>query len=67
MNKDKVKGKTNQILGETRERTGHAVGNEDMEAKGTTQVLKGKTQTAVGTIKDKAGDVKDKLKRVVKA
>ena len=66
MNKDRVKGKTNEAVGETRERAGQAIGNEDLEAKGRAQVLKGKTQSAVGTLKDKAGDVKDKVKSAVK-
>jgi len=66
MNKDKVKGKTNEAVGETRERTGQAIGNDELEAKGRAQVLKGKTQSVVGTLKDKADDVKGKVKSAVK-
>jgi uncharacterized protein YjbJ (UPF0337 family) len=66
MNKDTIKGKTNKLVGETRERTGRAVGNDEMEAKGQSQALKGKTQSAVGNLKAKAGDVKDKVKSAVK-
>jgi uncharacterized protein YjbJ (UPF0337 family) len=66
MNKDKIKGKKNEVVGETRERTGRAVGNDELEAKGQAQASKGKAQTAVGNLKDKAGDVKAKVKSAVK-
>jgi uncharacterized protein YjbJ (UPF0337 family) len=66
MNKDKAKGKTNKVVGETRERTGRAVGNDELEAKGQVQVSKGKGQSAVGDLKEKAGDVKAKVKTTVK-
>lgn len=66
MNKTTIKGKTNKVVGEAREHTGSAVGNDSLEAKGKAQVLKGKTQGAVGALKDKAGDVKDKAKSALK-
>lgn len=65
MNKDTIKGKTNEVVGEARERGGRAVGNDKMEAKGRSQASKGKVQSAVGNLKDKAGDVKDKLKTAI--
>lgn len=61
MNKDKVKGKTNELAGATRRKAGDVTGNEKMEAKGAAQQSKGKTQQAVGAVKDKAGDIKDKV------
>jgi len=66
MNKDTNKGKTNEVVGETRKRTGRAVGDDSMEAKGQAQESKGKTQSAVGNLKDKAGHMKDEVKGAVK-
>lgn len=63
MNKDKVKGKANQVVGEARKRAGHAVGNDELEAAGQSQELKGKGQSVVGELKDGAHDVEDKLKK----
>jgi uncharacterized protein YjbJ (UPF0337 family) len=66
MNKDTIKGKTNAVVGETRKRTGRAVGDDSIEAKGQAQESKGKTQSAVGNLKDKAGHMKDEVKSAVK-
>ena len=66
MNKDTIKGKTNEVVGETRKRTGRAVGNDSLEAKGQVQESHGKTQSAVGNLKDKAGHMKEKVKSAVK-
>ncbi|HEY5475239.1 MAG TPA: CsbD family protein [Tepidiformaceae bacterium] len=66
MNKTKVKGKTNKAVGEARERTGHAIGNDKVEADGLAQQAKGQTQVAIGDLKDTAGHVKDRVKKAVK-
>ena len=63
MDKDKLKGKTNEAVGATRQKAGEMTGNEDMEAKGAAQEMKGKAQGAMGAVKDKAGDLKDKVSR----
>jgi uncharacterized protein YjbJ (UPF0337 family) len=62
MNNEKVKGKTNELVGAARRKTGDVTGNESMEAKGAAQQAKGKGQEAVGEAKDMLNDAKDKLK-----
>lgn len=61
MNKDKVKGKTNELVGAGRRKTGDVTGNESMESKGAAQESKGKGQQVVGAVKDKVEDLKDKV------
>lgn len=61
MNKDKLKGKANEVAGATRRKTGDVTGNESMEAKGAAQQAKGKAQQAVGEAKSKADDLQDKV------
>lgn len=61
MNKDKVKGKTNELVGAGRRKTGDVTGNESMEAKGAAQQSKGKGQQVVGAVKDKVEDLKNKV------
>jgi uncharacterized protein YjbJ (UPF0337 family) len=65
MNKDRVKGKTNEVVGETRARAGRAIGSDRIESEGETQAAKGKTRSAVGKLKETAGDVKEKAKKAV--
>jgi uncharacterized protein YjbJ (UPF0337 family) len=61
MGADKIKGKTNEVIGGARRKAGDVTGNEEMEAKGVEQQYKGKGQGAVGKVKDKAEDLKDKV------
>lgn len=61
MNSDKVKGKTNEMVGGVRRKAGEVTGNESMEAKGAAQQMKGKGQGMVGAARDKVGDLKDKV------
>jgi uncharacterized protein YjbJ (UPF0337 family) len=63
MDKDKIKGKTNEMVGAARRKAGDATGNESMEAKGAAQQMKGKGQGMVGDAKKKADDLKDKVTR----
>jgi uncharacterized protein YjbJ (UPF0337 family) len=57
MDKDKIKGKGNELAGTARRKAGATTGNEEMEAKGAAQQGKGKVQQAVGGVKDKARDL----------
>ncbi len=50
-NEDKVEGKAKEAMGTVKEKTGEALGNEQMEAEGTAKKAEGKVQ-------DKAGDAK---------
>ena len=61
MNSDKVKGKTNEVVGGARQKAGEMTGNESMEAKGAAQQTKGKGQGMMGAAKDKVSDLKDKV------
>ncbi len=66
MNKTKLKGKANKIVGGAREYAGRVTGKDRVEADGLAQESKGEAQTAIGNLKDKADHVKDKVKKAVK-
>ena len=59
---NKLKGKMNQVAGATREKLGHATGNEDMELKGREQHLKGDFQENLGKAQGAAHSAQDKAK-----
>ncbi len=63
MNKDKIEGKGKEAMGSAREKAGHTMGNDEMEAKGAAQKTEGKVQGTAGKVKDKVGDMKDKVTR----
>ncbi len=52
MNKDQVKGKTNEAKGKVKEVAGDLVGNEKLEAKGKIQKNLGKSQAKYGDVKN---------------
>jgi len=52
MNKDHVKGKTNEITGEIKEQVGKMTGDRSMEARGHAREIKGKLQQGIGDAKD---------------
>jgi uncharacterized protein YjbJ (UPF0337 family) len=58
MNKDQVKGRVEEAKGKIKEVTGHAVGNPDLEDRGTVQKVGGNLQKNYGDLKQ---DVKDSL------
>jgi uncharacterized protein YjbJ (UPF0337 family) len=58
MDNDRIKGKGKEAAGSVREKTGKAIGNEEMEAKGAGQKYEGKAQSMAGKAKDK---IKDKI------
>ena len=60
INKDQVEGRTEEAKGKVKEVVGHAVGNEDLEARGT-------VQKNIGAVQAKVGDVKEDLKKAVKS
>lgn len=51
INKDQVKGRTDQAVGKVKEVVGAAVGNKELEIKGTIQKNTGIVQAKVGDIK----------------
>jgi uncharacterized protein YjbJ (UPF0337 family) len=52
---DKVKNKIEQFSGKAKQRSGHATGNTDLEAKG-------RNDQTTGHLKDAGEDVKDAFK-----
>jgi uncharacterized protein YjbJ (UPF0337 family) len=60
MNKDQIKGRVEEAKGKVKEATGHAVGNPDLEDRGTLQKVGGTLQKNYGDLKQ---DVKDSLKK----
>ena len=52
MNKDHVKGATNQATGEIKQQVGKLTGDKSLEIKGHARELKGKLQQRVGDAKD---------------
>jgi uncharacterized protein YjbJ (UPF0337 family) len=58
MNKDQVKGRTEQGKGKIKEVAGKAIGNKDLEQKGKIENTKGKVQAEYGDVKE---DVKDAI------
>ena len=62
INKDQVKGRTEEAKGKIKEIAGDLVGNEKLEAKGKIQKNLGKAQAKFGDVKK---DVKDAVKDAV--
>jgi uncharacterized protein YjbJ (UPF0337 family) len=67
MDKENVKGKTNEIKGNLRKAVGHATGDEQQVAQGDAEVAKGKAQGVVGDVKNAAKKVGETIKGVVGA
>lgn len=59
MNKDQVKGRSEQAKGKVKEVTGKVVGNKDLEQEGKLQKIGGKVQAEYG-------DLKEDVKKVIK-
>ncbi|PKM29352.1 MAG: CsbD family protein [Gammaproteobacteria bacterium HGW-Gammaproteobacteria-11] len=57
---DKIKGTTNEVVGESKKKIGKAIGNEQLEAEGTVQKIKGQAQNLKGDAKNKLKDGIDK-------
>jgi uncharacterized protein YjbJ (UPF0337 family) len=49
--KDKVKGSVNEAVGKVKEATGNAIGNPDLQDRGTVQKVAGKVERKVGDAK----------------
>jgi uncharacterized protein YjbJ (UPF0337 family) len=60
MNKDQVKGRVEEAKGKVKEVTGRAVGNHDLEDRGTVEKVGGAVQKNYGDLK---ADVKDAVKK----
>jgi uncharacterized protein YjbJ (UPF0337 family) len=51
INKDQIKGHTNEAVGKVKEVVGAVVGNKELEAKGTIQKNTGIVQAKIGDVK----------------
>jgi uncharacterized protein YjbJ (UPF0337 family) len=63
MDKDRIKGKAEDIKGRVKRQVGEWTGDEDLQAEGTAEQAKGKVQNAFGKVKDTARKVKDEVSR----
>jgi uncharacterized protein YjbJ (UPF0337 family) len=67
VDKERIKGKGNEVKGEVRQAYGRAVGDDQQVAKGEAEEARGKTQGVIGKAKDAARDVGDAAKGAVGA
>ena len=52
MNKDRVNGKIDEVVGSAKQKAGNLTGNTPLQVKGVAQQVKGKLENAVGKAKD---------------
>ncbi len=62
MDKDRMKGKMDDVKGRVKRQVGEWTGDEDMQAEGTADQVKGKAQNTFGKVKDAGRDAIDDLK-----
>ena len=60
MNKDRVKGKIDEVVGSAKRHVGNVTGDTRTQVEGAVQQIKGKVETTVGKLKDAARDARDK-------
>ena len=63
MDKDRAKGKTNDIKGRAKRQAGEWTGDKDLEKEGTKDQVEGKAQNTLGKAKDFGRDVKKDAER----
>jgi uncharacterized protein YjbJ (UPF0337 family) len=61
MDKNRIKGKAEDIKGRVNRQVGEWTGDEELQAEGTADQVEGKVQNAVGKVKDAARKVKDDI------
>jgi uncharacterized protein YjbJ (UPF0337 family) len=59
MDKDRIKGKAEDIAGRAKRQVGEWTGDEKTQAEGAMDQAKGKARNAVGKVKDAARDIAD--------
>jgi uncharacterized protein YjbJ (UPF0337 family) len=62
MDKDRVKGKINDVVGSAKRHIGNLTGDAGTQVEGAVQQAKGKVQNAWGKTKDAARDIRANLK-----
>ena len=59
MDREEVKGKADQGIGQAKEALGKITGSPDMQAEGVNQQVRGKARAGVGKVRDAAGSIAD--------
>ena len=59
MDKDRVKGTVDEVVGSTKKKVGDLTGDKRTEIEGAAQQIKGKVENAVGKLKDAGRGVRD--------
>lgn len=62
MDKERIKGKAEDVAGRVQRQVGEWTGDEKAQAEGLAKQAEGKARNAVGKIKDEVRDAADKLK-----
>lgn len=60
---DKIKGLSNEAVGNAKQGLGKATGNDRLQAEGKAQEVKGEAQRTVGEAKESVKDAADAVKR----
>jgi uncharacterized protein YjbJ (UPF0337 family) len=63
MDKDRVKGKMEDLKGRMKRQAGEWTGDSKLQAEGIAEQAKGKARNAVGRMKDAARDISDDMRK----
>lgn len=66
MDRDELKGKVKEGVGNVQNKAGEATGDREMESRGEANQAEGKAQGALGKVKDAVGDAVDSVKDAAK-
>jgi uncharacterized protein YjbJ (UPF0337 family) len=61
MDKERIKGKAQDVAGRVERQVGEWTGNDKAQAEGLAKQAEGKTRNAIGKVKDGVRDAADKL------
>lgn len=62
MDKDRIKGKAEDIAGRVKRQAGEWTGDKETQSEGAADQLKGKARNAMGRMKDAARDAADDIR-----
>ncbi len=65
MDSDRIKGKTDEVVGRAKRQAGEWTGDKETQAEGSAQEVKGKVENAWGKTKDAVRDAAEDAKRNV--
>lgn len=63
MDKDRIKGKMDEVAGRAKRQAGEWTGDKEAQSEGAMGEVKGKVQNTWGKVKDSARDMKDDVER----